>query len=100
MSYYSVIQYSLFFTIFDIETEWKEIREYSDIFNSYYDSEDVRYIPNMQQNYKYLSSPLSQGQLVDIICGNENRIVFVWKKSKEMNELYKMWCDHKLDWSK
>ena len=34
------------------------MREYSDIFNTYYDSEDVRYIPNMQQNYKYLSSPL------------------------------------------
>ena len=71
--------------------------EYSDIFNTYYDSEDVRYIPNMQQNYKYLSSPLSHGQLVDVICGNENRIVFVWKKSKEMNELYKMWCEHLLD---
>ena len=73
------------------------MREYSDIFNTYYDSEDVRYIPNMQQNYKCLSSPLSHGQLVDVICGNENRIVFVWKKSKEMNELYKMWCDRKLE---
>lgn len=70
--------------------------EYSDIFNHTYDPDEVRYIPNMQQNYKYLNSPLSNGQLVDIICGNENRIVFVWKKSKEMNELYKQWCDHKL----
>ena len=50
----------------------------------------------MMQNYKYLSSPLSDGQLVDIICGNENRIVFVWKKSEEMNELYRLWCSHKL----
>ena len=73
------------------------MREYSDIFNTYYDSEEVRYIPNMQQNYKYLGSPLSHGQLVDIICGNENRIVFVWKKSKEMNELYRLWCDRKLE---
>ena len=73
------------------------MREYSDIFNTYYDSEDVRYIPNMQQNYKYLISPLSHGQLVDIICGNENRIVFVWKRSKEMNELYRLWCDRKLE---
>ena len=72
------------------------MREYSDIFNTYYDSEDVRYIPNMQQNYKYLRCPLSHGQLVDVICGNENRIVFVWKKSKEMNELYKMWCNREL----
>ena len=73
------------------------MREYSDIFNTYYDSEDVRYIPNMQQNYKYLSSPFSHGQLVDVICGNENRIVFVWRKSDEMNELYRLWCEHKLN---
>ena len=73
------------------------MREYSDIFNTYYDSEEVRYIPNMQQNHKYLSSPLSHGQLVDLICGNENRIVFVWKRSKEMNELYRLWCDRKLE---
>lgn len=39
----------------------------------------------------------THGQLVDVICGNENRIVFVWKKSKEMNELYKMWCDRRLE---
>lgn len=72
------------------------MREYSDIFKSEYDSDEVRYIPNMQQNYKYLSSPLSNGQLVDIICGNEGRIVFVWRKSPEMNELYRLWCDHNL----
>lgn len=73
-----------------------KIREHSNIFNEEYDSEEVRYIPNMQQNYKYLNSPLSNGQLVDIICGNENRIVFVWKKSEQMNKLYKLWCEHKL----
>ena len=56
----------------------------------------MRYIPNMQQNYKYLNSPLSHGQLVDIICGNENRIVFVWKKSEQMDKLYKLWCERKL----
>lgn len=72
------------------------IREYSEVFKHEYDSEEVRYIPNMMQNYKYLSSPLSDGQLVDIICGNENRIVFVWKKSNETNELYRLWCNHRL----
>ena len=85
----------LFFTILEWK-EWIYIREYSDVFNHYYDSEDVRYIPNMQQNYKYLNSSKSHGQLVDVICGNENRIVFVWKKSKEMDELYKLWCERKL----
>ena len=73
------------------------MREYSDVFDWEYETEDVRYIPNMAQNYKYLSSPLSRGQLVDIVCGNENRIVFVWRKSKEMNELYRLWCGHKLE---
>lgn len=72
------------------------IKEYSELFNIAYDSDEVRYIPNMQQNYKYLSSPKSSGQLVDIICGNNNRIVFVWKKSEEMDELYRLWCERKL----
>lgn len=53
----------------------------------------MRFIPNMAQNYMYLNSPLSKGQLVDIIPGQNKRVVFVWKKSKEMNELYKMWCN-------
>ena len=72
------------------------MKEYSDLFQSNYESEDVRYIPNMAQNYKYLSSEKSHGQLVDIICGNDNKIVFVWKKSKQMNELYRLWCERKL----
>ena len=58
--------------------------------------EDVRYIPNMKQNYKYLNNPKSSGQLVDIICGKDDKIVFVWKKSPEMDELYRLWCDRKL----
>lgn len=74
----------------------KNIKEYSDLFQSYYESEDVRYIPNMAQNYKYLNSDKSNGQLVDVICGNDNKIVFVWKKSKQMDELYRLWCERKL----
>ena len=81
-----------FFTIKAV----KNIVQYSDLFHTTYNDEDVRYIPNMQQNYKYLNSAKSNGQLVDIICGNENKIVFVWKKSKEMDELYRLWCDRKL----
>ena len=72
------------------------MKEYSDLFQSYYESEDVRYIPNMPQNYKYLNSDKSNGQLVDVICGNDNKIVFVWKKSKQMDELYRLWCERKL----
>ncbi len=69
-----------------------EIKEYSDIFNWEYDTEDVIYIPNMTQNYVYLDSFLSKGQLVDVIPGQNKRVVFVWKRSKELNELYKIWC--------
>ena len=72
------------------------IKEYSEIFKCSYDTEEVRFIPNMQQNYRYLNSTKSTGQLVDIICGTDNRIVFVWKKSPEMNELYHLWCERKL----
>ena len=84
--------YTLFFTIKAV----KIIVQYSDLFHTTYNDEDVRYIPNMQQNYKYLNSEKSNGQLVDIICGNENKIVFVWKKSQQMDELYRLWCDRKL----
>ena len=70
-----------------------EIKEYSDVFDWEYDTDDVRFIPNMAQNYMYLDSPLSKGQLVDIIPGQNKRVVFVWRKSKEMSELYQTWCN-------
>ena len=73
--------------------EWIKIKEYSEVFNWEYETEDVRYIPNMAQNFMYLNSFLSKGQLVDIIPGQNKRVVFVWKKSQEMNELYKIWCE-------
>lgn len=71
------------------------IKEYNEVFDREsgdYEIEEVRYIPNMAQNYMYLSSPLSKGQLVDVIPGQNKRVVFVWKKSKQMAELYKLWC--------
>ena len=49
----------------------------------------------MAQNYMYLDSPLSKGQLVDIVPGQNKRVVFVWRKSKEMSELYQTWCSSK-----
>lgn len=85
--------YNLFFYVWK---EWKEILEKSELFGNVYDSEDVIYIPNMKQNYKYLNHPKSNGQLMDIICGEDDRIVFVWKRSKEINQLFKLWCDREL----
>ena len=88
---------SLFFTLTKEKKEEITIREYSDIFKWEYDSEEVHYIPNMTQNYFYFDSPLSEGQLIDIIPGKKKRVVFVWKRSKEMSELYKIWCTREAD---
>ena len=56
----------------------------------------MRLIPNMKQNYRYLNSGKCKDQLVDIVCGNDDKLVFVWKKSKIMDELYDKWCKHEL----
>lgn len=72
------------------------IKTYSDLFNCEYEMEEVRLIPNMLQNYKYLNSGKANNQLVDIICGEDNKLVFVWKKSEIMNELYDKWCKREL----
>ncbi|MEY8525143.1 hypothetical protein D7X98_18900 [bacterium 1XD8-76] len=71
------------------------MREYSEVFKHYYDMEDSLVIVNMKQNHFYLSSPLSQGKLMDVSPGRDDRVVFIWKKSKEMNELYHQWCQRK-----
>ena len=90
--------YSLFFTLTKrIKKEETVIREYSEIFKTEYDSEEVRYIPNMTQNGFYLSSPLSRDLLVDIFVGKNRRVVFAWKRSKEMSELYRLWNEKKPD---
>ena len=72
------------------------IKTYSDIFGHWYEAEEVRYIPNMKQNYRYLNSGKCKDQLVDIICGNDDKLVFVWKKSEIMDELYSLWCKRQL----
>lgn len=69
------------------------MREYSEVFKHYYDMEDSLVIVNMKQNHFYLSSPLSQGKLMDVSPGRDNRVVFIWKKSKELSELYHQWCN-------
>ena len=64
----------------------------SELFNIWYNTVDTIVIPNMQQNYFYLGSELSKGALVDIICGDNNRVCFVWQKTDGTRELYKEWC--------
>ena len=71
------------------------MREYSEVFDHYYNIEDSLIIVNMKQNYFYLSSPLSKGKLMDVLPGRDEKVIFIWQKSKEMTELYHQWCDRK-----
>ena len=71
------------------------MKEYSELFDHYYDTEESIIIVNMKQNFFYLSSPLSKGKLMDICPGRDEKVIFVWKRSREMNELYRQWCERK-----
>lgn len=71
------------------------MREYSEVFDHYYNSEEALVIVNMKQNYFYLSSPLSRGKLMDVSPGRDEKVIFIWQKSKEMSELYRQWCERK-----
>jgi hypothetical protein len=50
----------------------------------------------MLQNYKYLNSNLAFDSLLDIICGRDGKLVFVWDKSDMMDDLYDKWCNREL----
>lgn len=74
-----------------------EIREYSSLFNTFYDICDVVFISNMTQNYFYVENHREyKDDLADIITKNE-RIYFVWKKSNEIKALYREWCQKGLN---
>ncbi len=32
---------------------------------------------------------------MDVSPGRDDKVVFIWQKSKEMNELYRQWCEKK-----
>lgn len=72
------------------------MRAYSELFHCFYEMEDCILIPNMKQNFKYLNSGKVDGLLMDIICGSDGRLVFVWQKAPALKELYLLWCDRKL----
>ena len=71
------------------------MREYSEVFNHYYNMEEALVIVNMKQNHFYLSSPLSHGKLMDVCAGRDEKVIFIWQKSDEMTELYHQWCERK-----
>lgn len=69
------------------------IRTYSELFKSYYDPEDCVMLVNALQAYRYLSHG---AKLVDLMCGDHDRLVFVFRKC-DTKELYKKWCDYALN---
>lgn len=72
---------------------------YSRILNRHYDpsNNSVVYLTNMIQCYKYLQNG-AENDLVDILYTDTKKdcLVFVFKKSPLINELYKKWQEHTL----
>ena len=63
------------------------------------DNNSVVYIPNMVQCAKFLKNGASE-DLVDILYENtrrENSLVFVFRKTPLIQELYKKWQAHELE---
>lgn len=76
------------------------MQRYSRLLNKYYDADNVVYITNFQQVYKYLnaSEEVADG-LVDILYSGTRKdcLVFVFNKSPLMQELYRKWNAHELN---
>lgn len=72
---------------------------YSKIFGKYYDAENAVYVTNMLQCQRYLNNGAA-GDLVDILYSGtkrEDTLVFVFKKTPLIKELYKKWQAHELN---
>ena len=74
--------------------------KYSEILNKYYDSSNgnVVYITSMLQCQRYLNNGAAE-DLVDILYSGTKRddtLVFVFKKTPRIKELYKKWQSHEL----
>ncbi|MBQ8570250.1 MAG: hypothetical protein IJ444_01930 [Kiritimatiellae bacterium] len=74
--------------------------KYSEILNKYYDSSNgnVVYITSMLQCQRYLNNGAAE-DLVDILYSGTKRddtLVFVFKKTPRIKELYKKWQAHEL----
>lgn len=72
---------------------------YSKLLNKYYDSDNAIYITNFQQVYKYLNASDEVAEnLVDILYSGTRKdcLVFVFRRTPIMQELYKKWQAHEL----
>lgn len=76
------------------------MQKYSKLLNKYYDPDSAVYITNFQQVYKYLNaSEEVANDLVDILYSGTRKdcIVFVFKRTPIIQELYKKWQNHELN---
>lgn len=68
------------------------LKNYSEITGKTYDTDSVRYVPNMLQNYCYLFLGCAKA-LVDIIPGEDDKLYFVWKKDDaSIKKAFDRWC--------
>ena len=77
------------------------MKKYSKLLNKYYDSDRVAYITNFQQVYKYLNASEDVADnLVDILYSGTRKdcLVFVFEKTPLIQELYRKWQAHELNW--
>lgn len=64
----------------------------SKITGKVYEAEDCVFIINALQTFKYLENG---AELVDLTCGENNKLVFVFFRDKTY-DLYDKWCKHEL----
>ena len=76
------------------------MKKYSKLLNKWYDPDNVTYICNFQQVYKYLNaSDDAVEALVDILYSGTRKdcLVFVFEKTPLIKGLYKKWQNHELN---
>lgn len=81
------------YPIFYVSKGGVNIKDYSDQFERYYESEDVVYCKDPKQQKLYLKH---HAKLADVFYSEmDDRVVFVfWRK--DTKELYRKWKSHEL----
>lgn len=75
------------------------MREYSRLFDKFYDADNAVYLVNMLQVARYMKNG-AEKYLVDILydkAKKEDTLVFVFEKTPEIKELYRKWNAHELN---
>ena len=68
---------------------------YSQLRNCYYYDSEVIHISNIKQVQKYINAGVID-DLIDIKDGDNNKLVLVFKKTKQLHKLYKLWNKREL----